>query len=480
MSSNRYILDLTDKYGTRLNVESVSYTETNAIVPLTGRFTYYNYDPNPLEIGEPYYLMLYQYMGEPPYNIMPTAISQVFIRHISKTETDAKYSDGVKTYKFDVDFECDIGIVMEQVVSFGSTYFNPDEGLTPQAIADVVCETYASNIGAITVLEPDMRIRDFQFMGKRYEALAKLERTLGAKAYIHRDDLEIVFVPTYYDSSQTPHSVLSSAVMSPFVSETRLELSTGVAIRGETNTVSQVTTVSKSYRLGPDSWSVFVNRADLDGDPSNNSLITGLVRATISHPDVYNLGSPLSAGISNVKIDGVTPTSSINIYDETTAAALTDEPENDFMIVLDETSVDFYRVVSGAANVPTLAWAEAIVARKAKEMELCTLSFDVYGNNFRKYFYVVSGSAPYEEMETNDPASTEAAQRCANIIAEGRTFQHGARMYIDADSIAPSAVYGRLYRPGELIYYDGETYLIDEVTCQSHPYSIVLKLLRQI
>lgn len=463
--ATRYTLDLANKYDVRLNVEAVSYTETNAVVPLTGRFTCYNDDPNPFEVGEPYYLMLCQ------DGLMSAAVSQVFIRHISRTETDAKYSEGVKAYKFDVDFECDIGIVMEQVVSFGSTYFDANSGIDPEIVAAVTCETYASDIGMITALEPDMRIRDFQFMGKRYEALAKLERTLGAKAYIHRDDLEIVFVPTYYDSSQSPHSVSPSAVMSPFVSETRLELSTGVALRGETNTVSQVTTVSKAYRLGPDSWSVFVNRADLDGDPSNNSLITGLVRATISHPDVYNLGSPLSAGISNVKIDDAAPTPSITIYDETTAAELTDEPENDFMIVLDETSVDFYRVVSGAANVPTMTWAEAVVARKAKEMKLCTLSFDVYGNNFRKYFYVVSGSAPYEEMETNDPASTEAAQRCANIIAEGRTFQHGARMYIDD---------GRLYRPGELINYDGGTYLIDEVTCQSHPYSIVLKLLKQI
>jgi hypothetical protein len=142
------------------------------------------------------------------------------------------------------------------------------------------------------------------------------------------------------------------------------------------------------------------------------------------------------------------------------------------MIVLDETSIDFYRVVSGAANVPTMTWAEAVVARKAKEMELCTLSFDVYGNNFRKYFYVVSGSAPYEEMETNDPASTEAAQRCANIISEGREFQFSARMYM-VDS-------GTVYRPGQLITYGDGTYLIDEVTCQSHPYSVVLKLLKKV
>jgi len=142
------------------------------------------------------------------------------------------------------------------------------------------------------------------------------------------------------------------------------------------------------------------------------------------------------------------------------------------MIVLDETSIDFYRVVSWSANVPTMTWAEAVVARKAKEMELCTLSFDVYGNNFRKYFYVVAGSTPYEEMETNDPASTEAAQRCANIISEGREFQFSARMYM--------AETGSVFRPGQLITYNGSTYIIDEVTCQSHPYSVVLKLLKKV
>lgn len=459
--ATRYTLDVDG-----IGAESVSYTETNAIVPLTGRFTYISSDPDAFTIGDDMILGLYT------DGVFTSAISQVFLRTVTKTETDAKFSAGVKAYRYDVDFECDVGFVMEQVVSFGSTYFDADTGLEIAPVATAVCETYIADVSDIIALEPDMRIRDFQFMGKRYEALAKLERTLGAKAYIDRDSLEIRFVPTYYDSGITPTTVSSSAVLSPFSEEKTVRLNTGVAIRGETNTVSQVTTVSKAYRLGPDSWSVFVNRADLDGDPSNNSLITGLVRATISHPDVYNLGSPLSAGISNVQIDGATPTPSITIYDETTAASLTDEPENDFMIVLDETSIDFYRVVSGAANVPTMTWAEAVVARKAKEMELCTLSFDVYGNNFRKYFYVVSGSAPYEEMETNDPASTEAAQRCANIISEGRGFQFSARMYM-VDS-------GTVYRPGQLITYGDGTYLIDEVTCQSHPYSVVLKLLKKV
>jgi len=453
MADSRYTLGIYAD-SVRLNVERVEYTEPNAIAPLTGSFELIDATLSGVDVGGDLLLMLEE------DGLATGTVAYVYAKNIETITDETSHK------RFVVDFECDIGYVMEQVIAFGDTYFDAESGVSPATIASPLCSSYYTfDLSPVEAVESGIVVRDFQFQGKRYDALLKFERAIGGKAYIHRDEQEIVFVPTYHDSTLSTVAVGDLAI-TPLHENKSVILNNGVYIVGSTNTVSQTITSNKAYRLGSDSWAVFINREAQGG---NSETLKGWLRATITHPDIRNSATPLSDGISNVQLDG--SPASIAVYSEDDLSSIAEEPEEDFMAVLDAISIDFYRRVNDTVSMPAGAWSDAIAARKAKQLKNCTVSFDVYGNKFAQQFTVSAGAEPYEIYETHDCATVDAAQRVADIISDGMNFQFKTRMQLDA---------GVIFRPGQLVTYDGGTYIIDEVSCTSHPYHIELTLLKWV
>ena len=184
MADSRYTLGLYKDSGTvRLNAERIEYTEPNAIAPLTGSFELIIDDSSAgVSPGTDLLLML-----EEDGSATET-IAYVYVKNIERI------TDELSHKRFVIDFECDIGYVMEQVIAYGETFFDVTDGIAPATIASPLCSSYYNfDLSQIEAVESGIKIRDFQFQGKRYDALLKFERAVGGKAYIHRDEQKIYF-----------------------------------------------------------------------------------------------------------------------------------------------------------------------------------------------------------------------------------------------------------------------------------------------
>jgi hypothetical protein len=446
----------------------IRYVESNALSPLTGYAKIYSQTKDPFTIGEPLALTVYELDDVAGTWEAVDFVSDVYVKRQNSITTDENY------YQIEIDFEDSVEPMLEEEIYLDSTYFDSNKGITPSAVADAIMvgAAYNANILPVLLVDPLMKIRDFQFKGTRLDAINKFERCIGGRAIIDRDNLKLKFVPAYYDTTRPTINFGAFNIYSPLHEESTYIVSDGVEITGMLNAPStSATSIAKAYRLGNDCWAVWLNTSPTES-AQGNTIIEGWLRANINFPDVINTASPSSSGITDIRVDGTLV--DIPVWGPSDFSTLTGEPNSDFVVVTGVSSLEFYRKVDLVVDAPDIMsqMTNAYLAAVAKKEKSCDFQFQVsQGNLYNTPFTKTAGSTPREIIQSNEPCTLAAAQRCADIKSQGKGYQW--ETIIEPDSSA-------VFRPGSPASYGGDSFIIEEVSVTSPPYSIRIKLLEEV